>query len=178
MLTELTALVQSSQQAAGSTVGTGFIALFLTLAVLLSIRRIRSSIYGAKFSKRRLFFRAAAYLILTTAGLFSAGPYALEIYMTLALIPPGMLAGLKWGSAADFFYVGSQVYYRRSFLIVVLWLVTFIGKVLGEVLFPDRFAAVFVIAVLLSSLTGVILGETVAVQRSFAEFRYSATQQG
>ncbi len=164
----------STSGAASQLAGTSF---FLVLVALVIARRVLGGVRGRIYSERRVLMIPVIYILLTVLSVVTLG-YIHEIILgTLALLPAGVLFGSKFGTKVEFFWKNGAIYYRRSPVVLILWLVSFIVRVLLETIYPGNLQVEIVIDAVLSLTAGLLLGEAMNILGKRKKFNENAPDQ-
>ncbi len=131
----------------------------LVIIAFIAVRRVSRGVRGSPFRISRVLRAPVLYGILSVIFIFVLSPFNYDIYATILFLPLGLILGLRFGSSVSFFMNGDVVYYKRSQAILFFWLISFMARIILEVLFPNVvFAEIFVDA-LLALTSGLITGE-------------------
>ncbi len=144
--------------------------IFLAIIAIIVARRIIRGIYGRRYSTGRVMFLPVFYVLLTLAFVLFLNLGDTEIYYTLLLIPAGALMGLRIGGGISFFMRNGEVYYRRSPIILIIWLASYVSRILLEILYPTNRTIVFAVDVALALTAGLIIGEAIHIIRGRRDF--------
>ncbi len=142
----------------GNTQGSGFIFFIIFIAFIVTLRIFRG-ISGRPYSNVRVLRLPVVYTIITLLAVLGIGFLDNVVFLTLALIPLGFLFGYRFGGNVKFFNRGGQVYYKRSPVIMVIWLASLVARMALELLFPSNLQVMLVVDSALSLTTGLIIGE-------------------
>ncbi len=158
--------------AAGNIVST---AVFLLLIAFIVVRRISRGMHGSVFSVARLFRTPMMYALFTI--LLSILLPLLDIMVAIVAGVAGLIAGTLYGGMVSFYIRGSRVLYRRSPVIMAIWLVSFVARValefasgVGFSVSSDLSFAGLVVDILLAGSTGLISGESIRIYRKYREY--------
>lgn len=141
----------------------GVVLLILVLFISLRIYR---GMRGQKFTNR-IYLLPIIYIVLTVLTLFTYAPSLLEIAVTLVAIPVGAIAGLKLGESAQIFEKGGVAHYKRSPVIMGIWLVSYVARVLLPIAFPAAIFILFIVGAILAFTSGMLLGETINLRKKY-----------
>ncbi|MCL5783086.1 MAG: DUF1453 family protein [Candidatus Thermoplasmatota archaeon] len=171
----------ASNVTSGSTPGTASqlagTSFFLVLVALVIARRVLGGVRGRIYSERRVLMIPVIYILLTVLSVAALG-YIHEIILgTLALLPAGVLFGSKFGTKVEFFWKNGMIYYRRSPVVLILWLGSFIVRVLLETIYPGNLQVEIVIDAVLSLTAGLLLGEAMNILGKRKKFNENAPDQ-
>lgn len=149
-----------------------FFAAFIALFVG---RRIYRASKGGKYTKKGLILSPLMYLAFTAVtyiGLNLIGILICSISFAFGLALSGALKG-----QLHFFTKNNQLYYKRSITIVAGWTVAYVLR-LYLFIFYDVTVGL-VLSVILSYLTGLIIGEAfqIAIHKSLFDHNNSITNQ-
>ena len=173
----LTVQIFSVSSGSSSPLNSDSYVLLIVIALLVS-RRLYSGFNGRVYSRGRVLRTPIIYVILTLLTVFGFGALNVELTSTLILIPAFALLGYRIGVNVTFFERNGTLYYKRSPTIMVIWLVAFIIRFAIEILIPLNTTILLVIDVLLSSTTGLLLGEAINVMRKRDQYVAQKTEGG
>ncbi len=93
-------------------------------------------------------------------------------YLTIiiVLIFAGITPGYIYGEQVSFFMKDNLLYYKRSPYILVTWVVTFMGRIILEIVYPYNITADFIVDALLAVTLGLIIGESVKTYYKYREY--------
>lgn len=152
--------------------GAGVILVIIALIVIRSsIRAFR----GRKYSRARLIRLPALYLILSVALLLADFPRKPLYYSVVLLIPAGYVLGTRFGTQASFFYRSNVLYFKRSPVIFIIWMCSFLTRISLEFLVPASTTINLAIDSVLSFTAGMILGESVYLLSSRKDIAESSS---
>lgn len=137
---------------------TSYVFPIVIFAVIIALRVIRS-VSGRVYSTARVLRLPVVYTIITLIAVIGIGFLDNVIFLTLALIPVGFLLGYRFGTNVNFFTRNGIVYYRRSPVIMIIWLGSLIGRMILELFYPENLQVMLAIDSALSVTTGLIIGE-------------------
>ncbi len=164
--------------------GEVFIAI---LIVAVAIRTVRG-MSGSEYSAKKLFTRPAAYIVLTALLVFGLALW--QDAVLFISVAAGILLGLALGRKGNVFEQDGRVMFKRSLEVTLLWLVAYVIRIGIDFAFNPAFtqsstaspASIFIAAnafeggilvfgadVLLSFTAGLLLGEALALRRSYRE---------
>ncbi len=136
----------------------GLLYFLVFIAIIVTLRLYRG-IHGRRYSNARVLRLPVIYTILTLVSVLLAGFIDNEILVTLALIPLGFIVAYRFGSNVNFFTRNGTVFYRRSPVIMVIWLASFISRYILEILYGNNLQVILFVDAILSLTTGLIIGE-------------------
>lgn len=139
-------------------------------------RRILRITYGGKYSVKSLVFSPLLYLAFTAAtyiGLTTIELLACSIAFALGL---GLSSVFK--GQVKFFERRESLHYRRSPIVGLAWTTAFILRI--YLLIYYDVTAGFFLSIILSYLSGLILGEAfqIAIQKRIFEFHQKSKEMG
>ena len=142
-----------------------FFAAFVTVFVGRRLFRVTS---GGKYTKMGLFLSPLMYLGFTSVTYIDLDLVSLLICTVFFAIGIGLSGPLR--GQLKFFEKESQLYYKRSIWITMGWTVAYVLR-LYLLIFFDVTAGL-ILSVILSYLTGLIIGEAfqIAVQKRIFDF--------
>ncbi len=142
-----------------------FFAAFVTVFVGRRLLRVTS---GGKYTKMGLFLSPLMYLVFTSVTYIGLDLESLLICTVFFAIGIGLSGPLR--GQLKFFEKEKQLFYKRSIWITMGWTVAYVLR-LYLLIFYDVTAGL-VLSIILSYLTGLIIGEAfqIAVQKSIFDF--------
>lgn len=143
--------------------------LLAIFAIVISLRIYRE-INGRMYSTARVLRLPVTYVIFTLFEVLVVGLIDPILIAALVLIPVGVFIGDKVGTKVKFFNRNNMVYYIRSPVIMIIWLASFIGRVIIEFALPQSFTLDLVFDLLLSATTGLLIGEALNIIRKRKEY--------
>ncbi|ARM75358.1 DUF1453 family protein [Acidianus manzaensis] len=138
-----------------------YLAVFAVIIFLSSLRSIR----GRKYKLGKLFLRPILYLLLGAflafSDLFLFPIYIFLLFLIFSIIF-GVLIGLKLGKATVF-YKNSELYYKRSLVTYIIWLILFLGRISIEILGSVNDLELVILDSMLMLSAGLLIGESYQV---------------
>lgn len=126
---------------------------------LFAFRALRT-IVGEKFSDRRVFLTPVLYSILVLLSFISSN-FTQQLFASItAAIGVGF--GLKLSRKVEVYQRYHTLYFRKSLMVTFLWSMFFSIKVLTYLYYP-KFYLQTLFTVLLTLMTGVIVGEALRI---------------
>ncbi|WP_162509352.1 hypothetical protein [Thermogymnomonas acidicola] len=124
-------------------------------------------LHGSRFSVSRIVVRTVIYVLLfltvVDAGILSVP------FLIVALIA-GLVAGLVYGRGVSFSLVEGRQYYRRSTVVMAIWLVGYIFRLMALLLYPPTSRVALLASDLtLTAVTGLVIGEAMAIIARYRE---------
>lgn len=156
------------------TQGNSLYVFVLIIAVIVTLRLYRG-INGRAFSSARVLRTPVIYVILTLITVVPTGITDFADLGTLLLIPVGLVIGYRFGVNVSFFEQNGIVYYKRSQVIMFVWLVSLILRLVMEVIYPTSSTAILIVNILLTVTTGLVIGEAMNIIKKEKEFREKNT---
>ncbi len=154
--------------------GTSGLIVFLGfIAVAITIRMIRG-FRGRRFSKAIVLRLPVMYLLITVIAVIPleiSYPIALT---SLAAIPAGFLIGYLFGREVHFFEQNGTLFFKRSPIIMGVWLASFLVRIVLEFKFSGNLQILFAVDALLALTSGLLVGEALHVLRSHREYTNQA----
>lgn len=136
---------------------------FLIVLIVIIILRIRRYANGQRFSNR-IFLLPAIYVLLIVEFVVFLNLEQEVVVAALALI--GIPLGSIIGANPGFFFREGTLYFKRSFLLMMIWLGALIIRFGLEILYANPTGIVeFIITALLAITLGLIVGERVMIYR-------------
>jgi hypothetical protein len=151
--------------------------LIVFLAIIITLRLYRG-LNGRIYSTSRVLRTPIIYILLTLFTVFFSGILNTALESTILLIPLGTLLGYAYGTHVTFFYRNNYLYYKRSPVVMIIWLVALIIRFGIEVLIPLNVTWLLIIDLLLSGTTGILMGEALNIIRKRKEFKSPETTDG
>ena len=148
--------------------------LVIIIAIIVTLRLYRG-INGRAYSRTRVLRTPVIYVILTLITVVPTGISNIADLGTLVLIPVGLIVGYRFGTNVTFFRQNGIVYYKRSQIIMVVWLFSLIIRLVMEILYPTSSTAILAVNVLLTVTTGLIIGEAMNIIKKENEFNKTGT---
>lgn len=149
--------------------GVGGLGFLLAIILLVVVRRIMYAVHGRRFSRGRVLSLPVIYLFLTFVTLIPLeylNPVAL---LSLLAIPVGFVAGYMFGKQVSFFNKDGVLYFKRSPVILILWLISYITRIVLVYLLGSNFDIVFTVDSILALTSGLILGEAIRVLKGHSQ---------
>ena len=143
--------------------------LIIIIAIIVTLRLYRG-INGRAYSRVRVLRAPVIYVVLTLITVVPSGISNIADLGTLILIPVGLIAGYRFGANVTFFRQNGVLYYKRSQLIMIVWLLSLIIRLVMEILYPASSTAILAVNVLLTVTTGLIIGEAMNIIKKENEF--------
>ncbi len=147
-----------------------FVLIFFAIIVTLRIYR---GVNGRAYSTSRVLRLPVVYVILTLITILAVGSFDPILVATLALIPAGFILGYRFGTKVRFFNRNNQVYYARSPVIMVIWLASFIIRLVVEEAMKPSLTVYFVVDLALCATTGLLIGEALNIVQKKKEYEDS-----
>jgi hypothetical protein len=146
-----------------------FATLFIVIALILVLRLYRG-MKGRVYRHSRVFRTPILYsLILVFFVLYVEYSHPLFL-LTFLFIPVGFILGTRFDFKPKFFYYNKMLYYKRSPIVLIIWLVSFMTRLALEFFYPTNFLANLSIDSLLALTTGVIISEAQSLLKGKKEF--------
>jgi len=137
-----------------------FIGLIVFILLISTIETFR----GRKYSKFSVLYRPVLYFILGL--MYLAGDFFLLLLpLVLLVIVTGFWVGTRY-SDPTLFVENRVLYYKRSILVYVVWLSTFVMGILIGFIYPNDFYSTIVSGGLLMFSGGLLLGESYNIMSS------------
>ncbi|MCL4375336.1 hypothetical protein M1394_00865 [Candidatus Marsarchaeota archaeon] len=165
----MTAYTASAIQGSSSLLVIAFVAIILTFRVYRNMK-------GTKFTAKKLYIAPATYILL---ALFSFAIYSYtvdEIVLMFVLMAAGVGAGYVLGSA-EFFINGGETFYKRSPVIITIWLISYIARFGLAYAYPNVIIINIIVEAALFFTTGLITGEAVSISRKYEEHKRNSSVQ-
>ena len=150
--------------------GSSTYVLLIAIALVLTLRMYRG-MTGTKFKRWRLYFLPIVYLALVFFSLPALSLTYVDIAVVLGSIIAGGLLGLRYGGGVQFYDKNSQIYYKRSPVIMMVWLASYIGRFAVGLLVPSNFYINFAVEIALALTTGLIAGEAYHIYNKYKEYK-------
>ncbi|MEM0139491.1 MAG: hypothetical protein QXZ44_02625 [Ferroplasma sp.] len=149
------------------------IVFLVFIAIFVTWRRITSGLHGRLFKTSRLFTLPLLYLLLLLYFMGSFIGILNYIILVMLICCVGIVPGIIFGEQVIFFKKNNFLYYKRSPLIMIIWLSGFLIRIALEILYPSNLTAGFIVDSLLSFTLGMIIGESIKTMRKYNEFKNS-----
>ncbi|MFG1450169.1 MAG: hypothetical protein AAE983_05980 [Thermoplasmataceae archaeon] len=150
--------------------------LLVFLAIIITLRLYRG-LNGRIYSTARVLRTPIIYILITLFTIFLSGILNATLESTLLLIPLGTLLGYAYGTKVSFFYRNNFLYYKRSPIIMIIWLVSLIIRFVLEILIPLNQTGLLIIDLLLAGTTGILMGEALNIIKKKKEFKGPETPE-
>lgn len=157
--------------------GVGGIGFLLAIVLLVVVRRIMYAVNGRRFSTGRVLSLPVIYLVLTFVTLIPLEYLNPMSLLSLLAIPVGFAAGYMFGKQVSFFKRGEVLYFKRSPVILVLWLISYVTRIILIYFLGTNFEIVFLVDSILALTSGLIIGEAVRVLKGHSQ-HVSKSQAG
>ncbi|MEM0141610.1 MAG: hypothetical protein QXN66_06225 [Thermoplasmatales archaeon] len=138
------------------------LASFYTIGILIAIfvtYRITRSLKGRQLNSRRIFLAPVIYTLLALGTVLLSAYSSLISRLPILFIPIAIPFGLRFAGGVKLFEKNGMIYYRRSPVILIIWLVSFILRITIEAEFATTLTVVVLVNSLLCFTTGIIIGE-------------------
>ncbi len=152
-----------------------FVLIFFAIIVTIRIYR---GVNGRAYSTYGVLRLPVVYVILTLITILAVGTLDPILVATLALIPAGFLLGYRFGTKVRFFNRNNRIYYARSPIIMVIWLISFILRLVVEEAIKPSITVFFIVDLILCATTGVLIGEALNIvhkKREYEEIQKNGT---
>lgn len=127
--------------------------------LFISIRVFVRGINGRPYRQSYLYRRPVLYTLLTLYLIFPELYVSDFILLVLLAIPLGFIIGDRYGGDVSFFSVNSTLYFKRSPVIMIIWLISFGIRLILEILYPTVFLYDVMVDLLLAFTDGMLIGE-------------------
>ena len=144
--------------------------LIAIIVVFIAIR-IYKGFNGIKFGKKTVYRTPILYLIIVLLGLAALNPSYLDVVISLAAIILGIIIGINVSAGVTFFEKDSISYYKRSPIIMIVWLISFLLRLIIEVVLPSSMIIATIIELILSLTTGLIIGEALHIVKRYEHYK-------
>ncbi len=144
--------------------------LIAILAIAITVRVYRTA-KGTRFSTAGLYMLPAFYLALTAISILELNPPAVDAIIAVVALLAGLLIGLRLAGGVHFFEKNAKVYYKRSPVIMILWLAAYVARFVVEISYPSVSYAGLAVGFLLACTTGLIMGEAFHIRRNYEAYR-------
>lgn len=142
------------------------LAVLIILAVLITFRTYRN-LKLRRVNVVRLYFSPIFYMILSVLSLIAITMTPEFVLIFVFIVAAGTVIGFIFGGNVEFRELDTGTYYKRSVLIIFVWLASFIARAITGYLLPTSFYANFGITLLLALTAGMLLGEAVRINREY-----------
>ncbi|MCL4397285.1 hypothetical protein M1494_03000 [Candidatus Parvarchaeota archaeon] len=90
--------------------------------------------------------------------------------VSIALFFILFVVGLAYSKDMEFFEKGEKLYYKRKPYIMIIWMVTFLVRVVLEIEASNLIYAIYTVNVLMALSTGLITGEAINTYKSHKNY--------
>ncbi|MEM0200829.1 MAG: hypothetical protein QXD23_00275 [Candidatus Micrarchaeaceae archaeon] len=135
------------------------IGILLVIVILYIIYRIYKNTKGIQYTQKNIYRGPVIYLILVFLGLLSFNTNYIDFIIVIFSIILGYFIGRKLSVGVKFFEKNGITFYKRSPLILEIWLISFLARFIIEILYPNIFILSLITEIILALTTGLILGE-------------------
>lgn len=143
--------------------------VFFAIIILIAVVRLRRGLRGIRFSNR-IFLVPILYVVLTIGIVFPMTLTQKEWMLAFGVI--GFVIGIKISTDPNLFFNEGSLFYKRSGVILVIWLVALIFRLVLEFFFPITGTLVdFAIGGALVFTLGIILAERFVIYRKGREMQ-------
>lgn len=174
----LSVIFNASTQSTSYTNGIGnlgSLAFLLIIVAWVAARRIMFAVRGRRFSKRRVLSLPVLYIFLTFL-LIVPLEYNYPMALTsLLAIPAGFVVGYMFGKQVKFFNKNGALFFKRSPVVMVIWLVSYAARVILFYEFSSNLQVSFIFDAVLALTAGMLIGESIRILRSHSEYRQGST---
>lgn len=146
--------------------------LVLILIIFFVARRIYRAFHGRRYRSWRIYFFPIIYALFTFL-LFLLDYRIMPYYVLLGsifLASLGFVIGYKYGEKVYFYYRGNNLYYKRSPVIISIWIILYFFRLL---LIISNFNVDFIsciIDMIIAMATGMLIGEALNISKKKKEF--------
>lgn len=145
----------------------GGLLFFLVIVALVVVRRIRYAVRGRRYSTGRVLSYPVIYMILTLALVVSADYQDPTALLSLLAIPAGFPVGYVLGRTTSFFNQGGTLFFKRSPFVLIIWMVSYIGRLFILIELGSNFEIGLIFDTILAGTTGVLIGEALRVIQAY-----------
>ncbi len=154
-----------------SAIPTQDIGIVLIVIALVLTLRVYRGMKGMKYSPGQVYSAPLIYFILLLVGLADLNPSYTDIIAVVLTLILGYFVGRKLAGGVRFFDKDGAIYYKRSPIILVIWLVSFIVRFgLDYITIPGITYLAIAVEVVLALTTGMIAGEAHHINISYKEY--------
>ncbi len=133
---------------------------FLIFLALIIVFRLRRGFQGQHYSNR-IFVLPILYTLILADLIYFLDLEYIGICIGFALV--AIPLGLRLSENPEFFYRGNQLFFKRSNILMMLWLGGLVVRVAIEVALPFSTFIDFILSAVLAFTLGLIVGERVRV---------------
>ncbi len=147
--------------------------IIIFVIVLIVARRLYSGVNGTKFSLFRVFRLPVLYIALTVILILTSAVTKFFYYMlsvSIALFFILFVVGLIYSKDMEFFEKEEKLYYKRKPYIMIIWMVTFLARIILEIAASNLIYAIYTVNVLMALSTGLITGEAINTYKSHKNY--------
>lgn len=141
--------------------------IFILVIVLILSARVYRGRNGTKFSMYRVIGMPILYLLLTVGTVFYSNMTYAEYTIAAVAFVIGTLLGTMLGKETRFFDKDERLYYKRSTVVISVWLVSYVFRDILPILFTGIPLVIIAANIALALTTGMLIGESVHIYREY-----------
>jgi hypothetical protein len=149
-----------------------FSIILVVIALYLTFRAYRG-FSGMKYNERRVYSTPILYLLITIIGLADVNPTYTDIAASAIALIVGYLVGRRLAGGVKFYEKNNSTYYKRSPLIIIVWLISFLARFAIGYLYPTSLVLAVIVEIVLAGTTGMILGEAHHIINAYKKYAVS-----
>ncbi len=145
---------------------------FLVIGIILVISSFRS-LKGRRVRPFRLFLRPLIYILLGAVFLVEGFSFIVVVSVISGSLV-GFLLGDRFGSGAEVFVNAGEIFYRRSPIVLGIWLLSYVGRVFIYQYDGTGSSSIFLdvaLDFLLFSSAFMLMGESIYVYKEYSRIK-------
>lgn len=150
--------------------GKGYLIFIIAVLAFGFVRRIYAAARGLAFRRSRVIRLPIMYILITLLLVVPLEITDRVALLTLLGAVPGLGVGYIFGKGVSFFQRNGMTYYKRSPVVMTIWLVSLVARVIIYFEFPQDLSLALLTDVLLSFTAGMLMGEAVHILRGHSEY--------
>lgn len=141
--------------------------IFVLIIVLILSARVYRGRKGTKFSMYRVIGIPILYLLLTVGTVLYSNMTYTEYAIAAGAFIIGALLGTVLGKETKFFDKDERLYYKRSTIVITVWLVSYIFRDILPILFTGIPLLTIAANMALALTTGMLIGESAHIYKEY-----------
>lgn len=143
--------------------------ILLIFIAFIVIRRLFRGIRGRTYSQARVLRVPVVYSILSAILLTYIFSDLIYTLIAVLMVIPGLIVGIRFGSLSTVYEENGKIMYRRSVVILAMWMILFLLRIYTELFIPADLLVNFVIDALLILSLGMLIGEAYHLMAKYRE---------
>ncbi len=141
--------------------------IFILAIVLIMSVRVFRGMKGTKFSMYRVIGIPILYMLITIGSIAYSTMTSTEYAIAIVAFAIGALLGTRFGKSTKFFDKDEQTYYKRSAVVITVWLVSFAFRDIIPMIVTNVPWLTVAVNMVLALTTGMIIGESIHIYREY-----------